>query len=157
MVLNIILEEILVLIRERMVRLNLDVAHTFADRHALFTEQLALGQSVKLPHEAAGIEGKGVIALLELVQFLHHRYRDDDIVILELSDSLVVVENYIGIKYENFGFPGRLLVSRNIGIFACHNSVSPLFRAILWLVVLTVQDCVSGQYFSLPPQSSGCG
>ena len=87
-----------------MVRLHLDKAQALADRQAVTPEAAALGDTVDFTHEAARVEGQGVIALLELVKLLHHGDRYYDVVVLEMPERTIVVQDDIGVQDEDFWF-----------------------------------------------------
>ena len=107
-VLDVVVEKVLHIVREGVVRLDLDVAETLAERDSGLAEHLPFGEPVDQPHEAPCIETQGIIAFLELVQLLYHGNRNDNVIVLELLDRLVVVQDDIGVEHEDFRFPGRL-------------------------------------------------
>ena len=113
MVLNVVAEEILILRREGMVGLYLDVTQLLSQRNAPLTELHPFREGVYLPHEGTGVEIHGFVAFLELVQFLDHRHGDDDVVILEIFHALVVVQDDVGVQHENLG----LLFSLHLPVY----------------------------------------
>ena len=98
---DIVVEHVLHGLRERMVGLDLYVAQVLAYRHPVRSEGLAFGDAVDVAHEPSGVVGELVVAFLELVKFLDHHDRYHDVVVLELADSLVVVEDDVGVQDED--------------------------------------------------------
>ena len=99
-----------------MVGLDLYLAQTLAERDSVLAEHLALREAVDVADEAAGVEGEGVAALLELVELLDDGYGYDDVVVLELADGLVVVQDDIGVQHEYLRLSVRLSPRRDVGI-----------------------------------------
>ncbi len=77
------------------------------------------GDPVDVPHEATGVESQVVVAFLELVEFLDDGDRYHQVVVLKLADGLVVVQDDVRVKYEDFGLPAALAPCRGFGI-SCH-------------------------------------
>ena len=96
-VLGVVLEEVLELGGEGVVGLQLDETQAFAQRVAPLAVGFAVHQLVHLAHEGTGVEAEGVVALLELVQFLHHGHGNHNVVVLELPDGGVVVQDNVGV------------------------------------------------------------
>ena len=96
-----------------------DVAQPLAYRHAVLPEGLSVGDPVDVPEESSGIEGQIVVAFLELVEFLDDSDRNDQVVVLELSDGLVVVQDDVRVKNKDFGLPAALSASRSVCV-SCH-------------------------------------
>ena len=107
---DVVYEHLRVLLPERVVGLHLDKAKPLPYRQALASEASALRNTVNLTHKAARVECKGLIAFLELVKFLHHRDRDDDIVVLKMPQCTIVVQDDIGVQNEYFRFAHNVIV-----------------------------------------------
>ena len=105
-VLGVVLEQVGEFGGEGVVGFDLDVAEPLAEGDALGPELPLVGELVDVPHEGAGVEREGVVALLELVQFLDHGDGDHEVVLLEPLDRLVVVQDDVGVedKYLGHGF-----------------------------------------------------
>ena len=97
MVLNVVLEQVFKGIGEGVVRLDFYFAEVLAYRNAIGAEHLAVGEFVNLPHEAAGIVAKGVVALLELVQLFYYGNGNYNIVVLKLADCPVVMQDDVSV------------------------------------------------------------
>ena len=95
-VLDIVPKHLLVLGGEGMVGFQFDAAQ-FLTQAVSPQAGLAVHQFVHFPHKRAGVETEGVVALLELVQFLHHGDGDNNVIILELLDGIVVVQDNVGV------------------------------------------------------------
>ena len=102
-VLGVVLEQVGEFGGEGVVGLDLDVAEPFPEGDALGSELPFVGELVDVPHEGAGVEREGVVALLELVQFLDHGDGDHEVVLLEPLDRLVVVQDDVGVEDEYLG------------------------------------------------------
>ena len=99
-----------------MVGLDLDLAQAFPDRDSVLAEHLSLCQAVDLADEAPGVERERVAAFLELVKLLDNGYRNDDVVVLELPDSLVVMQDDVGVQHEYLGLSMGFSPRRDIGV-----------------------------------------
>ena len=81
-------------------------AHTHAGTQAQITPSHApgqvarLAQAIQVADGLAGVAGHLVLALLELVELLDHRERDDDIVLLEHKQGFGVVDKHIRVEHE---------------------------------------------------------
>jgi len=67
-------------------------------------------QLVERADDLARVAARLVVVLLELVQLLDHRERDDDLVLLELEDRLRVVQQHVRVEHEML-----LRCSRSLG------------------------------------------
>ena len=103
MVLGVVLEQVRELGCEGVVGLDLDAAEPFPEGDALGAEFPLVGEFVDVPHEGAGVVREGVVALLELVQFLDHGDGDYEVVLLEPLDRLVVVQDDVCVEDEYLG------------------------------------------------------
>ncbi len=64
-------------------------------------EHVVVGQLVELADELARLEVQDRVPLLELVELLEHRDRDRDVVLLEILESVEVVEDDRGVEDED--------------------------------------------------------
>ena len=64
-------------------------------------QHVVVGQLVELADELAGLEVEDRVPLLELVELLEHRDRDRDVVLLEVVESVEVVEDDGGVEDED--------------------------------------------------------
>ena len=103
-VLYVVLEEFPELRGERMVGLQPDVTQTLAYGQAVLSERLMLRNTIYVPQEMPGVVCEGVVALLELVQFLHYGDRDHQMVVLEMTYCIVVVQDDVRVQHEDLGF-----------------------------------------------------
>ena len=108
-VLGVVLEQVGEFGGEGVVGFDLDVAEPLPEGDALGPELPLVGELVDVPHEGAGIEREGVVALLELVQFLDHGDGDHEVVLLEPLDRLVVVQDDVGVEDEYLGHSFRVV------------------------------------------------
>ena len=86
-----------------MVGLDLQAAQFPAQRDTVRAGLLSFDQVAHLTHEGTGVEMDGFVALLELVQFLDDGNGNDNVIILELFDTLIVVQDDVGIQHEYLG------------------------------------------------------
>ena len=61
------------------------------------------GEGVKAAEKLACLEMDVFVAALELVEFLKHRDRHRDVVLLEIADAAAVVEDDVGVEDEELG------------------------------------------------------
>ena len=74
-----------------------------AVRGAHARAQAALAaQTVEGADHLAGVAAEFVVVLLELVQLLDHRHRQDHGVVVEAGDGVAVVEEDVGVEDEEF-------------------------------------------------------
>ena len=108
-VLGVVLEQVGEFGGEGVVGFDLDVAEPLPEGDALGPELPLVGELVDVPHEGAGVEREGVVALLELVQFLDHGDGDHEVVLLEPLDRLVVVQDDVGVEDKYLGHSFRVV------------------------------------------------
>ena len=110
----------------------------------------------------ARVAARLVVVLLELVQLLDHRERDDDLVLLELEDRLRVVQQHVRVEHEMLlrcsrSLGGGLLGASGLGRVA--GGVTGQ-RAILWMSGPGAPRVLSGQgagAFGPHPCGPHCG
>src|SRR4029077_3449378 len=64
-------------------------------------QHVVVGELVELADELAGLEVEDRVPLLELIELLEHRDRDRDVVLLEVLESVEVVEDDGGVEDED--------------------------------------------------------
>ena len=80
-----------------------------ADRTQPLSQRAALGgkyvagERIEAAEKFAGLEVDVFVAALELVEFLEHRDRNRDVVLLEIADAAAVVEDDVGVEDEELG------------------------------------------------------
>ena len=75
---------------------------------------------LSLPHEVPCVETEGIVPFLEFVQFFDDGGRDDDVVFLELSDALEVMQDYVCVEHEYLRPSGSRPLVGDIGV-PCHD------------------------------------
>ena len=118
MIRNVIVEHASHVLGESVVRFDLDVPQSFPDRKPVPAEQFPLRDPVDFSHETPGVVGKGVVSFLELVQFFHDRDRDHQVVVLEFSDRLVVMQDDVRVEHENLRTPVFSALREHIRVFS---------------------------------------
>ena len=121
MVLDIIMEQVLHTVRERMVRFNLDIPQSLSERNTRLAEPLPFGKPVNVTHESSGIETQRIRTLLELVKLFENRNRYDNVIVLKLLYRLVVMQDDVRIKHEYLRSFRAVSPTGDISIFLNHS------------------------------------
>ena len=121
MVLDIIMEQVLHTVRERMVRFNLDIPQSLSERNTRLAEHLPFGKPVNVTHESSGIETQRIRTLLELVKFLKDRNRYDNVIVLKFPYRLIVMQDDVRIKHEYLRSFRAVSPAGDISIFLNHS------------------------------------
>ena len=79
-----------------------DRTQALPQRAALGGEHVA-GEHIDAAKKLAGLEVDVFIAAFELVEFLEHRDRNRDVVLLEIADAAAVVEDDVGVENKELG------------------------------------------------------
>ena len=80
-----------------------------ADLHARFKQRFRR-QGIDGAQELACVVIERLVSLLEAIQLLDNRDGNDDVILLEVVDTLAVVERNVGVENEEFaiGHPSAL-------------------------------------------------
>ena len=95
-----------------MIGLYLNVTQAFPKGNAPVFKVLSVCEFVDFPHEGAGVETEGVVALFEFVQFLNYRDGNYNVVVLKLLYGVIVVQDDVGVQDKDLG--GGLLLFGHI-------------------------------------------